>query len=172
MAGVISASGKREPVWPAFKTTKPDPVLGKMPIFYKNFINFAWTLKKLALQISTLVQKLVLTLLNNEFILKIQKWTPFVRNIRNIFGQKTKVRFSLYCWFLGLCCNNKKFHIFIFLDICTWHTKTPGSQSTCTYSLFSKYFSPKIKQVPWMLLAFLFKSKKMCIKKKYLCNFM
>jgi len=29
MAGVISASGKREPVWPAFKTTKPDPVLGK-----------------------------------------------------------------------------------------------------------------------------------------------
>jgi len=29
MSGVMSTSGKREPVWPSYKTTKPDPVLGK-----------------------------------------------------------------------------------------------------------------------------------------------
>ena len=46
------------------------------------------TLKELYTSISTLAQKLVLTLLNNEFILKNQISTPFGRKIRERFRLK------------------------------------------------------------------------------------
>ena len=45
-------------------------------------------LKELYTSILTLAQKLVLTLLNNEFILKIQISTPFGRKIRERFRLK------------------------------------------------------------------------------------
>ena len=51
---------------------------------YKRLFN----LKELYTSISTLAQKLVLTLLNNEFILKIQISTPFGRKIRERFRLK------------------------------------------------------------------------------------
>ena len=47
-----------------------------------------WNLKELYTSISTLAQKLVLTLLNNEFILKILISTPFGRKIRKRFRLK------------------------------------------------------------------------------------
>ena len=45
-------------------------------------------LKELYTSISTLAQTLVLTLLNNEFILKILNSTPFGRKIRKRFRPK------------------------------------------------------------------------------------
>lgn len=52
-------------------------------------------LMELYTSISTLAQKLVLTLLNNEFILKILNSTPFGRKIRKHFRPKNhKSRFS------------------------------------------------------------------------------
>ena len=54
----------------------------------------------------TLVNMLVLTLLDNEFILKILNSTPFRPKIHNIFGQKPiKVNFSPNQVVLGLYCN-------------------------------------------------------------------
>ena len=46
------------------------------------------SLKELYTSISTLAQKLVLTLLNNEFVLKILISTPFGRKIRERFRLK------------------------------------------------------------------------------------
>ena len=45
--------------------------------------------KKFYTSISTLGQKLILTLLNNEFVSKILNLTPFRLKYANIFGQKT-----------------------------------------------------------------------------------
>ena len=54
-------------------------------------------LKELYTSISTLAQTLVLTLPNNEFILKILNSTPFGRKIRKHFRPKNhKSRFSAY----------------------------------------------------------------------------
>ena len=54
-------------------------------------------LKELYTSISTLAQTLVLTLPNNEFILKIMNSTPFGRKIRKHFRPKNrKSRFSAY----------------------------------------------------------------------------
>ena len=54
----------------------------------------------------TLVNMLVLTLLDNKFILKILNSTPFRPKIHNIFGQKPiKVNFSPNQVVLGLYCN-------------------------------------------------------------------
>ena len=49
---------------------------------------FSYTLKELYTSISTLAQKLVLTLLNNEFTLEILISTPFGRKIRERFRLK------------------------------------------------------------------------------------
>ena len=47
-------------------------------------------LKELYTSETTLAQKIVLTLLNNEFVLKIRYSTPIMQKSANIFGQNLK----------------------------------------------------------------------------------
>ena len=63
--------------------------------FFRGKYDNPYYLKELYTSISTLAQTLVLTLLNNEFILKILNSTPFGRKIRKHFRPKNhKSRFS------------------------------------------------------------------------------
>ena len=85
------------------------------------------SLKELYTSISTLAQKLVLTLLNNEFILEILISTLFRQKIREHFRLKNhKVKFPANLVVLWLYCSYTKFHIFEFYTFLYFYTKTLG----------------------------------------------
>ena len=106
-------------------------------------------LKELYTSISTLAQKLVLTLLNNEFILKILNSIPFGRKIRKHFRSKTpkKYFFCLNEWFEGFIANIQSF---IFFNCSHFFTYTPKLQEhnygTQVLNYWPKIFAKKINK--------------------------